>query len=76
MVTIAGGPGMGKSSPLAKVVRLAERFHVLDVGGEETAFHEPYSLLRPDEGLVADAAVLRGDGELAVLKAGSGGARA
>jgi putative protein kinase ArgK-like GTPase of G3E family len=45
VVTITGEPGTGKSSLLAEVVRMAERFHVLMADGEETAFHEPYSLL-------------------------------
>lgn len=45
VVTITGEPGMGKSSLLAEVVRMAERFHVLMADGQETTFQEPYSLL-------------------------------
>lgn len=45
-VTVLGESGMGKTSLLREVVRRASGFNVLEAGGEETAFREPFGLLR------------------------------
>jgi DNA-binding CsgD family transcriptional regulator len=45
-LSVLGEPGMGKTSLLREVARRASGFHVLEADGQESAYREPFGLLR------------------------------
>ncbi len=46
VLSVLGEPGMGKTSLLREVARRASGFHVLEGEGQESAYREPFGLLR------------------------------
>ena len=46
LLSVLGKPGMGKTSLLREITTRASGFNVLEADGRESAYHEPFDLLR------------------------------